>query len=563
MRTFFSSFIVFIFFYTVIVFAQVPGPIAGKNGMVVSASEIASKVGVEILKNGGNAVDAAVAVGFALAVTHPSAGNLGGGGFMVIRLNNGLTTSIDYRETAPDAAHPDLFLDEDKNPVPDMSSTGVTSTGVPGSVAGLIYALNKYGTMKLETVIQPAIDIAYNGFELDYRLTNSINYTLEEFKKYPSSYKIFSKDGESFKAGDIFVQKDLANTLSLIKYFGTDGFYKGEVADLFVKQVSESGGWITHKDLENYKPVERKPVSGSFRGNDIISMGPPSAGGIVLIQILNILENYNFGREEWGSSGYIHKLVEAMKYAYADRSKHIGDPDFYDVPQDKLLSKEYAKEIFDKINDIATPSELIFPTDLLSVNESEETTHYSVVDKFGNAVSTTTTINSGYGSKVVVEGAGFLLNNEMDDFSIQPGVPNQFGLTGGEANKIEPNKRMVSSMTPTIILKDNEPYLIVGSPGGSTIMTVVLQVILNVLEFEMNIQQANDLPRFHHQWLPDRIYFEPFGLAEDVKNNLIGRGHFIGFERVLGRMDAILIDKKNGIYYGATDRRGYGAAVGY
>ncbi|MCJ7553730.1 MAG: gamma-glutamyltransferase, partial [Ignavibacteriaceae bacterium] len=293
------------------------------------------------------------------------------------------------------------------------------------------------------------------------------------------------------------------------------------------------------------------------------SMGPPSAGGIVLVQILNILENYEFNRSDWGSSGYIHKLVEAMKYAYADRSLHIGDPDFYDVPQDNLISKEYAKEIFSRITEVATPSELIAPTEVFSLNESDETTHYSVVDKFGNAVSTTTTINSGYGSKVVVEGAGFLLNNEMDDFSIQPGVPNQFGLTGAEANKIEPNKRMVSSMTPTIVLKNDKPYLIIGSPGGSTIMTVVLQVLLNVIEFNMNIQSANDKPRIHHQWMPDVIDYEPFELAEDVKFNLIQRGHKIGSERILGRVDAILIDQDMGIYYGSTDSRGYGAAAGY
>jgi gamma-glutamyltranspeptidase/glutathione hydrolase len=316
-------------------------------------------------------------------------------------------------------------------------------------------------------------------------------------------------------------------------------------------------------DLANYAAVERKPVSGTYRDYEIISMGPPSAGGIVLTQILNILENFEFDQEEWGSNSYIHKLVEAMKYAYADRSNHIGDPDFYEVPQDKIISKEYAKEIYSKIKDSATPSELIGPTDFFSSDESEETTHYSVVDKWGNAVSTTTTINSGYGSKVVVEGAGFLLNNEMDDFSIQPGVPNQFGLTGGEANKIEPKKRMVSSMTPTIILKNDNPYLIIGSPGGSTIMTVVLQVLLNVIDFGMSIQQANDVPRIHHQWFPDRIDYEPFGLAEDVKIKLLERGHIIGFERILGRMDAIMIDQQNGIYYGATDKRGYGAAVGY
>lgn len=564
MRIYFNiSFVIILITVGTFVNAQASGPVIGKNGMVVSASKLASEVGVEILKKGGNAVDAAVAVGFALAVTYPSAGNIGGGGFMVIRLNDGTATTIDYREKAPGLAHPDLYLDENKVPIPNMSEMGTTSSGVPGSVAGMIYALEKYGTMKLEEVIQPAIDLAYNGFELDYRTSNSFRSNLREFSKYESSLKIFSKNGEPYDYGDVFVQKDLAETLNKIKNSGRDGFYKGAVADLIVKQVSDLGGWITHKDLENYQPVERKPVVGNYRGYDIISMGPPSAGGIVLIQILNILENYEFEKKDWGSSSYVHKLVEAMKYAYADRSKHIGDPDFYKVPQNYLISKEYAEEIFIRISDTATPSTLIEPSEILSFSESEETTHYSVVDKFGNAVSTTTTINSSFGSNVVVEGAGFLLNNEMDDFSIQPGLPNQFGLTGAEANKIEANKRMVSSMTPTIVLKDDKPFLVVGSPGGSTIMTVVLQVILNVLDFNMNIQSANDRPRIHHQWLPDRIDYEPFGISEDVKLNLIKMGHNIGTERSLGRMDAILIDQERGFFFGSTDPRGNGAAVGY
>ncbi len=560
----FSKILVFvILFLNQNVFSQLPGPIFGKNGMVVSASKLASEVGIEILKRGGNAVDASVAVGFALAVTYPAAGNIGGGGFIVIRLNNGTATTIDYREKAPASTHPDIYIDESGYPLPEKSAEGVTSAGVPGSVAGMIYALEKYGTMKLADVIQPAIDIALNGFELDYRMAESFNFTFEAFRKYPSSFKIFSKNGKPFEAGDLFVQSDLARTLSIIKEKGMDGFYKGEIADLIVNQMKLLDGWITHEDLANYQPVEREPVTGTYHSYEIISMGPPSAGGVLLIQVLNILENLRFEKNDWGSSKYIHYLVEALKFAYADRSKHIGDPDFYQVPKDHLISKDYANKIFNRINENAIPSELIAPADFFSFNEGEQTTHYSVIDKFGNAVSTTTTINSGYGSKIVVEGAGFLLNNEMDDFSISPGIPNQFGLTGGEANKVEPNKRMVSSMTPTIILKNGKPYLIVGSPGGSTIMTVVLQVILNVLDFNMNIQRANDAPRIHHQWLPDRIDYEPFGLPEDVKENLIQRGHKIGIERVLGRMDAIMVNPSTGYYYGATDKRGYGAAVGY
>ncbi|MBS4035690.1 MAG: gamma-glutamyltransferase [Ignavibacterium sp.] len=564
MQTFFRSYtILLVIFLTSFINSQVPGPMAGKNGMVVSASELASQVGIDILKKGGNAVDASVAVGFALAVTYPAAGNIGGGGFMVLRLNDGTTTSIDYREKAPSSTHPDVYLNESGNPLPEKSAAGVTSAGVPGSVAGLIYALEKYGSMSLEEVIQPSIDLALNGFKLEYRLAGSFKSTLESFKKYESSFKIFSKNGEPFEAGDHFIQEDLGRTLGIIMQKGKDGFYKGEIAELIVKQMTELDGWITLDDLANYEPVEREPVFGAYRGYEIMSMGPPSAGGILLVQVLNILENLTFERKDWGSSSYIHNLTEALKYAYADRSKHIGDPDFHKVPKDKLISKDYAFEIFNRISDKAVPSELITPVDISSLNESEETTHYSVIDKFGNAVSTTTTINSGFGSKIVVDGAGFLLNNEMDDFSIQPGIPNQFGLTGGEANKVEPNKRMVSSMTPTIILKDGKPFLVVGSPGGSTIMTVVLQVVLNVLDFDMNIQRANDVFRIHHQWLPDRIDYEPFGLSEDVKNNLIDRGHNIGTERTLGRMDAIFVDQQNGVYYGATDKRGYGAAIGY
>lgn len=328
------------------IYSQVPGPVTGKNGMVVSASELASKVGVEILKKDGNAVDASVAVGFALAVTYPAAGNIGGGGFMVIRLNDGTSTSIDYREKAPASTHPKIYIDESGNPLPEKSAEGVTSAGVPGSVAGLIYALEKYGTLPIQEVIQPAIDLALNGFELDYRMAESFKSTLETFRKYEPSLKIFSKDGEPFEAGDLFIQKDLGRTLSIIKEKGRDGFYKGEIADLIVKQMNQMSGWITHDDLANYQPSEREPIIGSYRGYDIISMGPPSAGGVLLVQVLNILENLKFNRNQWGSSSYIHHLVEALKYAYADRSKHIGDPDFYEVPIDKLTSKKICKRNF-------------------------------------------------------------------------------------------------------------------------------------------------------------------------------------------------------------------------
>lgn len=557
-------FIVFlIFHFTTNSFSESQDPVRGKNGMVVSASELASKVGVEILKKGGNAVDAAVAVGFALAVTHPSAGNIGGGGFMVIHLNNGTNTTIDYREKAPASANEFIFQDSLGNFLPDKSQSGVTSSGVPGSVAGLIYALEKYGSLSLAEVLQPAIDLARNGFELQYRLAKSLAYELEYFNQYESSKKVFTKDGIPFNEGELLIQKDLANTLELIKQRGAAGFYSGKTAELIVNQIKQLGGFITLDDLSNYKPVERIPITTDYRGYKVITMGPPSGGGVTLLQMLNILENYSFTKEEWGSSNYIHKLVETMKYSFADRSKHIGDPDFYNVPIDWLLSKKYAKEIFNKITDVAVPSSEILPGVANSYLESEETTHYSVVDKFGNSVSTTTTINSSYGSKIVVEGAGFLLNNEMDDFSSKPGEPNQFGLIGSEANKIEPNKRMQSSMSPTIILKDDKTFMLIGSPGGSTISTIVLQVILNVLDFNMDIQKAIDMPHIHHQWLPDVINYERFGLSLDVIQSLKNKGQVLDGIRSLGRCEGIVIDSVNKIIFGATDPRGYGAAVGY
>ncbi len=566
MRIFFKSikYLVFVsLLFSSILFPQSQDPVRGKNGIVVSANKLASQVGIDILKKGGNAVDAAVAVGFALAVTYPAAGNLGGGGFMVIHLNTGKNTTIDFREKAPIIAKENLYWDSSGKYDPNLSQFGVTSDAVPGSVAGLLYALEKYGTLSLKEVIQPAIDLAENGFELEYRLAKSLEYENDFFIKYPSSKKIFTKNGSPFQEGDLLIQKDLAYTLMQIRDKGYDGFYDGKIAELIVDQIKSGGGFITLKDLKSYQPIERKPIQSNYRGFDVITMGPPSAGGITLLQMLNILENHKFNINEWGSSKYIHLLVESMKYVFADRSKHIGDSDFYDVPIDWLLSKKYAKEIFNRIGESATPSEKIFPGKIPSTKESEETTHYSIIDKYGNAVSTTTTINSSYGSKIVVEGAGFLLNNEMDDFSCKPGVPNQFGLIGSEANKIEPGKRMLSSMTPTIILKDDNPFMIVGSPGGSTISTVVWQVVLNVIDFGMNIQEAIDKPRIHHQWLPDKIDYEKFELTLDVINSLKKRGHLIGDEKILGRVEGIISDHKNKIFYGATDPRGFGAAVAY
>jgi gamma-glutamyltranspeptidase/glutathione hydrolase len=550
------------------IFTAYKQPVRNEHGMVVSASSLASKIGVDILKRGGNAVDAAVAMGFALEVTYPYAGNIGGGGFMVLHLKDGKNTSIDYREKAPLAATRNMFQDSSGNYIPALSQSGAASAGVPGTVAGLIYALKNYGTMPLRDVIQPAIDLAKNGWPLDLNTAESFKNYLIDFQKFPSSYKIFSKNGKPYEEGEIFKQPDLAHTLELIESNGTDGFYKGEVADLLIKQIKSLGGYITREDLDKYKPVERTPAEGTYRGYHIISMPPSSSGGIALIEALNILENYQLKKEDWGSSQYIHRLVETMKYVFADRTFFLGDEDYVHVPKKGLLSKEYAKSIFNKIekeNNIAVPSSEIKVDNPSKYIESNETTHFSVYDQYGNAVSNTYTINSAYGSRIVVDGAGFLLNNEMDDFSSKIGAANQFGLIGSISNSIEPGKRPLSSMTPTIVLKNDKPYIIVGSPGGSRIITVVLQVIINCLDFGMNIQDAIDAPRIHHQWIPDKIYYENFSLIKDTKENLEKTGY--KFEDVnqnfgiLGLAEGILID--DNIIYGASDSRGEGSALGF
>jgi len=567
---------IFIFFSAIsLLFLQLacnknPQPVSAENGMVVSTSSYASKVGVEILKEGGNAVDAAVAVGFALAVTYPSAGNIGGGGFMVIHLADGKNISIDYREKAPLSAHKDMYLNEAGEFVPELSMYGATSAGVPGSVAGLLYALEKYGTLTLAEVIQPAIDLAKKGFRLEKRDSIYFSNNLPIFSKYPSSINVFTKDGVPCSTGDLFIQSDLAWTLEQIKENGRDGFYKGKVAELLVEQIKSLGGYITLEDLEKYQPIEREPITGTYRGYEIISMAPPSSGGIALVQMLNVLENYNLSEENWGTAYYIHKIVEAMKYTYADRTYHLGDADFYPVPEEQLISKEYAKTIFDRIEkekNKAVPSSEIKSLETATLYESTETTHYSVYDSYGNAVSTTTTINSAFGSGIVVEGAGLLLNNEMDDFSGKPGVMNQFGLLGTEANSIQPEKRMLSSMTPTIILKDNKPYIIIGSPGGSQIITTMLQVVLNRIDFDMNIREAVEAPRIHHQWLPDTLIYEQIALTEEVKKELIEMDYALAEDsadlRIIGIAEGIMIDWKNKIIYGASDPRSGGLAVGY
>ena len=554
-----SAFIIILFISSTVFGGN---PVRAKNGMVVSADKLATEIGVRILQKGGNAVDAAVAVGFALAVTYPTAGNIGGGGFMVIHLKDGKNTTIDFRETAPLASFEKMYLDSSGDFDPKLSQTGWKSSGIPGTVAGLCYALEKYGTLTLSDVIQPAIDLANNGFKLSHSTANSISSYIDRFNEYASSKKIFTENGLPLKEGTLFIQSDLAHTLELIRDNGTDEFYKGSIAKKIVEQSELNEGIFSLEDLKEYKPVERKPLIGEYRGYEIVSMGPPSSGGICLIEALNILEHYNFKKEDWGSSEYLFTLIETMKRIYADRAKFMGDSDFYPVPVDELISKSYGDYLRGKIKETATPSEEINAA-LPVRNESKETTHFSVADKFGNAVSTTYTLNGGYGNKIVVEGLGFLLNNEMDDFSSKPGSPNMYGLIGSKANSIQPKKRMLSSMTPTIVLKDGKPLMIIGTPGGSTIITAVLQTILNVLDFGMNINDAITAPKIHHQWLPDEFDYEPFGLSEDVKNNLIKRGEIAGSRTLLGRMEGIIIDSENSVFFGASDPRGHGKAEGY
>lgn len=541
--------------------AQHKGKLETTNGVVVSAEPLASEVGMRILEGGGNAIDAAVGTGFALAVTYPTAGNLGGGGFMVIRFADGRTTTIDFRERAPGNSDRDMYLDDSGEFIPDKSQFGATAAGVPGSPAGLLYALKKYGTKSRKEVIEPAVSLAEDGFLLRNSTANSFNSQYEHFKRYTESLEIFANKAGSFKRGEVFVQKDLANTLKRISDYGEDGFYKGATAEMIVSTINKYGGIMTLKDLAEYTPVERDALVGEYKGYKIITMPPPSSGGIAMLQMLGILKNFDLQAQGWGSSGYLHLLVESMKFAYADRSKHLGDADYYKVPISQLLSEKYLSELAKRINyDKSLPSSEVIPATFS--NESEETTHYSVMDKWGNCVSVTTTINSAYGSKLVVGGAGFLLNNEMDDFSAKPGIPNQFGLLGSEANSIVPGKRMLSSMTPTILEKDGAPYAIIGSPGGSTIITVVLQVLLNLVEFNMPLYQAIATPRIHYQWYPDELYYERFALSSDVKNNLIRLGHNMGSERMLGLVEGIVFDPSTGIMEGVSDPRGNGSAEG-
>lgn len=530
-----------------------------RNGCVSSADELASEIGIKILKDGGNIVDAAVGVGFALAVVYPQAGNIGGGGFMVIQFIGGKNTTIDYREKAPSLASRDMYLDANGNIIKDLSTTGHLAVGVPGSVAGMLYALEKYGTMSKEQVMKYAIELAENGFSVNSKLANLINSTQSDFSRFPGSNNIF---GRKFKAGDIFIQRDLANTLKKIRDKGRDGFYKGKVADLIVAEMKRGGGLISYSDLENYNVVERDVLKGTYRDYDIITMGLPSSGGMCLLYLLNIVEKYDIKATGFGTPGLIHLYAEAMRRVYSDRSEFMGDADFVNVPVDILVSKQYAKKRFKDFDEYhASLSDNIKHGDAY-YKEHQETTHYSIVDRWGNCIAVTTTLNDNFGSKLVVEGAGFLLNDEMDDFSSKPGVPNMYGLLGSEANSIAPNKRMLSAMTPTIIFKDRKPFMVVGSPGGGKIITSVFQTIINVIDFDMSLKNAVDSPRLHHQWYPDYIQYESGLMDKDTRTIVSSLGHKIKEVNQFGRIDAILFNE-NGSFTGYSDSRGYGKAIGY
>lgn len=543
-------------------------PVRGKHAMVVSQHELASKIGVEVLRKGGNAVDAAIAVGLALAVVYPEAGNLGGGGFMVIRMKDGTTTTIDYREMAPLLAERDIFVDEKGNPIlgEGSSTIGYRASGVPGTVAGFDYALNKYGSGKISwtELVEPARLLAKNGYILSYRLAELFKAKKFELEKYEDSKKIFLNNGKLFKEGDLFVQKDLAETLSRIQKFGAKEFYEGKTARLIAKDMKRNNGLITLEDLKTYKPVERAPIRGNYRGHEIISMPPPSSGGIVLVQVLNMLEDYDIRGMGWNSAAKYHVLTEAMRRAFADRAEFMGDPDFADVPTETLIDKTYTKNRFNTfLSEKATSSSEIGFGEPYG-KESLDTTHFTVIDKNGNVVSNTYTINDLYGSAVTAKGTGILLNDEMDDFAAQPGKPNMFGLIQGERNSVQPKKRPLSSMTPTIVLrKDGTVWFSLGARGGPRIITAVLQSTINMIDHEMNIQEAIDAPRIHHQWFPDEIRFEPYGISPDTKKILESYGHiFSETPGTLASVTAIAVDEK-GVRLGAIDSRSDGKAVGY
>jgi gamma-glutamyltranspeptidase/glutathione hydrolase len=516
-----------------------------RNGMVVSAHTLASEVGVQILKKGGNAVDAGVAVQFALAVVYPNAGNLGGGGFMVYRSAKGEVNSLDFREKAASKAGRDMYLDSVGQPIIDKSLYGQLAAGVPGSVAGMAQAHGKYGKLKWADLLEPAIRLAADGFKITARQARELNGMKARFVKL-----------------NVLVQTELAHTLTLIKEKGRDGFYKGEVANFIVEEMKRGNGIISKEDLINYQAIWRKPITSQYRDYDVITMPPTSSGGIALIQLLKAVEPYPLERWGYNSDSTVQVMVEAERRVYADRATHLGDPDFYPVPQAKLVEDSYIKQRMRNFSWAKASTSADISAGEIAAAEHEETTHFSIVDREGNAVSITTTINGSYGAGVVVKGAGFLLNNEMDDFSVKPGAPNMYGLVGGEANAIAPNKRMLSCMTPTILAKDGQLFMVVGTPGGSTIITSVFQTILNVVDFKQSMQAAVSAKKFHHQWLPDQVDVEDQAIDSLTMEKLKAKGYKFVRRGAIGRVDAIL-KTKWGYYQGGADPRGDDTAIGW
>jgi gamma-glutamyltranspeptidase/glutathione hydrolase len=548
---------------TDIAFGQVGWAKSYEKGIVVTAEERASKVGQQILEQGGNAIDAAVAVQFALAVTMPRAGNIGGGGFMIVHLQDGTSRALDFRETAPLDASEDMFMRNGEY-VPKLSRQGGLASGVPGVVDGMIKALGRYGRLPLEAVLRPAINIARKGYPLSWTQAKELNDDAEAFEQYQGSAKYFlPKSRNKWHEGDMFVQKDLANTLERIANRGRAGFYSGKTADLIVREMQRQGGLISYEDLQEYESVWRDPVTASFQGYDLHIMPPPSSGSIAIHQMLEMLGPYDLKNLGFNSARYVHLVTETMRRAFADRAYFLGDPDFVDIPRQKLMSNKYNKNRMQSFSwKQATSSDELDHGDIPSFEESTETTHFSIVDKDGNAVSVTTTINGYYGSKVAVDGAGFFLNNEMDDFTAEPGEPNMFGLIQGQANAVEPGKRMLSSMSPTIVTKDGDARMVLGAAGGPRIITATLQSFLNMTVFGMDPQQAISAPRFHHQWMPDKLYYEEFGLSPDTREKLLQMGHNLTPTSSVGRAHNIFVDE-DGLKYGAPDPRGDGSAAGY
>jgi gamma-glutamyltranspeptidase/glutathione hydrolase len=534
-------------------------PVAARHGMVASSEPIASAVGVQVLREGGNAVDAAVAVGFVLAVTHPVAGNIGGGGFMLIRLAKGEAVVVDYREAAPAAASRNMYVDSNGELIPHASTVGTLSVGVPGTVAGLVLAEQKYGRLGLARVMAPAIHLARDGFAVTYGLSDSLRLDRELLSKFDASRRVFLRDGHLYEPGEVFKQPELARTLEAVARQGAKGFYSGRVAQAIVATMEKYHGLITEQDLAHYHPILRQPLEGHFRGYEVLSVPPPSSGGVALVEMLNILEPLDLGLPDSFES--MHFIAEAMRHAYADRAAYLGDADVVSVPVARLTSQAYAAKLREEI--LQSKPEAPILAGNTQAFEGPQTTHYSVVDAEGNAVANTYTLNNGYGSGVTVEGAGFLLNDEMDDFASKPGAPNLYGLVQGEANAIAPNKRPLSSMTPTLVLQDGKLRLVLGSPGGGTIINTVLQVLLNALVFKMDILQAVSFPRFHHQWMPDRLILERVGFSADTIQKLREAGYQVDFRNGIGDCQAIEVDSRSGWKFGAADPRAYGKAVGY